>query len=276
MADQSNAEGVDLEHISLKDLFTQINSMKRDIDSGLDIIKTNMESLRLKIQHDMKMMKTDIEEVKRSVNRSWEEIEEMKSLMSKQREDVDVMKAEILLLKGQVKKERDRNTRLEQYTRRENIRQLNVKETEDENTEALFKKVLTEMGVNVDGLRFHAVHRVGPVREARQSLITEKRQTSRHIIARFLCRQNRNMVWESRDRIKETENFREAFFVPDLCKEYAEESYILRQALKIARGKYNIERQLSNNKLVMTDSGLAYSAEQLPDYLNVKKKLVQQ
>ena len=138
LAASSNVEGVDLEHISLKDLFTQINSMTRDIDSGLDIIKTNMESLRLEIHHDTKMMKTDIEEVKRSVNRSWEEIEEMKSLMSKQREDVDVMKTEILLLKGQVKKERDRNTRLEQYTRRENIRLLNVKETEDENTEALF------------------------------------------------------------------------------------------------------------------------------------------
>ena len=162
MANQSNAEGIDLEHISLKDLFTQINSMKRDIDSGLDIIKTNMESLRLEIQHDMKMMKTDIEEVKRLVNRSWEEIKEIKVLMLKQHEDVDVMKVEILLLKRQVKKERDRNTRLEQYTRRENIRLLNVKETEDENTEALFKKVLTGMGVNVDGLRFHAVRRVGP------------------------------------------------------------------------------------------------------------------
>ena len=81
MADQSHAEGVDHEHISLKDLSTQINSMKRDIDSGLDIIKTNMESLRLEIQHDMKMMKTDIEEVKRSGNRSWEETEEMKSLI---------------------------------------------------------------------------------------------------------------------------------------------------------------------------------------------------
>ena len=62
-----------------------------------------------------------------------------------------------------------------------------------------------------------------------------------------------------------------SIFVPDLCKEYAEESYILRQALKIAGGKYNIECHLSNNKLVMTNSGLAYSAEQLPDYLNVKK-----
>ena len=100
--------------------------MKRAIDSDLDIIKTNMESLRLEIQHYIKMVRTDIEEVKRSVNRSWEGIEEMKSLMSKQREDVDVMKTEILLLKGQVKKQRDRNTRLEQYTRRENIRLLKV------------------------------------------------------------------------------------------------------------------------------------------------------
>ena len=80
-----------------------------------------MESLRVEGQHDMKMMRTEIEEVKRSVNRSWEESEEMKSLMSEQCEDVDVMKAEILLLKEQVKKEGDRNTRLEQYIRRENI-----------------------------------------------------------------------------------------------------------------------------------------------------------
>ena len=41
----------------------------------------------------------------------------MKLLMSKQCKDVDVMKAEILLLKGQVKKERDRNARLEQHIR---------------------------------------------------------------------------------------------------------------------------------------------------------------
>ena len=80
------------------------------------------------------------------------------------------------------------------------------------------------------------------------------------------------MVWESRDRIKKDRKFQGGIFVPDLCKEYAEESYILRQAFKIARGKYNIECHLSNNKLVMTDSGLAYLAEQLPDYLNVKKK----
>ena len=80
-----------------------------------------------------------------------------------------------------MKKERDRNTRLEQHTCSESIRLLNVKETENENTEALFKTVLTEMGINVDGLRFHAVQRIGPVREARQSLNTEKCQTPRHI-----------------------------------------------------------------------------------------------
>ena len=37
------------------------------------------------------------------------------------------------------------------------------------------------------------------------------------------------------------------FFVPGLCKEYAEESYILRQAL-------NVECHLSDTKLVITDT----------------------
>ena len=39
-----------------------------------------------------------------------------------------------------MKKESDRNTRLEPYTRRENIGLFNVKETVDENTEALLRK----------------------------------------------------------------------------------------------------------------------------------------
>ena len=208
MADQSNAEGVDLGNISLKDLFTQIDSM-------LGYNRDKYGKPEMKIQQDMKMTRTD-------------KIEEIKSSMSKQCKDIDIMKAEIVLLKGQVKKKRDRNTRLEQYTRQENIRLLNVKETEEENTEALFKKVLSEMGVNVDGLRFRTVHRVSPVREARQSFTTEKRPTPRHIVARFFGCQDRNVVWESRDRVKKMENFKEAFCVPDLCKEYAEEGYVLR------------------------------------------------
>ena len=63
------------------------------------------------------------------------------------------MKSEIQILKDQLKVEKDRNVKLEQYTRHENICLLNVAEGEDEDTEQLFIKVLVEMGIEVHDIK---------------------------------------------------------------------------------------------------------------------------
>ena len=83
---------------------------------------------------------------------------------------------------------------------------------------------------------------------------------------------DRNFVWENRGKLKGSENYKEAFFVPDLAKEYAQEGYVLRQARKLAKEKYNIQAKIKSNNLVMPDSGLAYSANELPEYLKVLKQ----
>ena len=77
-------------------------------------------------------------------------------------------------------------------------------------------------------------------------------------------------MWENRGKLKGSENYKEAFLVPDLAKEYTQEGYVLRQARKLAKEKYNIQAEIKSNKLVMPDSGLAYSANELPEYLKVK------
>ena len=133
-----------------------------------------------------------------------------------------------------MKVEKDRNVKLEQYTRRENICLLNVVEGEDEDTEKLFIKVLEEMGIDTHDIKFQAVHRVGPPRDQRRKHFGDKPPLPRHIIARFLSRKDRNFVWENRGKLKGSENYKEAFFVPDLTKEYAQEGYVLRQARKLA------------------------------------------
>ena len=113
----------------------------------------------------------------------------------------------------------------------------------------------------------HAVHRVGPPRDQRRKRFGNKPPSPRHIIARFLSRKDRNFVWENREKLKGSENYKGAFFVPDLAKEYAQEGYVL----ELAKEKYNIQAEIKFNKLVMPDSGLAYSANWLPEYLNVKQ-----
>ena len=70
--------------------------------------------------------------------------------------------------------------------------------------------------------------------------------------------------------MEDTENYKEASFVPDLNKEHTQEGYILRQALKKARETYKLNVEIKYNKLVTLDTSLAYSVSQIPDYLKVK------
>ena len=45
----------------------------------------------------------------------------------------------------------------------------------------------------------------------------------------------------------------------------------MKSAKRQAREKYKMNVEIKNNKLVMKDSGLSYSAKDLPEYLKVKK-----
>ena len=84
------------------------------------------------------MLRDDLEDIKKSTGSVWEAIKNMKGNSA----DIIGMKSEIQILKDQLKVENERNVKLERYTRRENIRLLNVAEGKDEDTVQLFIKVL--------------------------------------------------------------------------------------------------------------------------------------
>ena len=95
-----------------------------------------------------------------------------------------------------------------------------MKEKDTEKTEEVFVKCLTEMGVYNPDMKFHAVHRVGrPRGRTRGGSYGSKPDNPRHIIARFISRKGRDLVWSQRDEINETEHFSDAFFVTQLVKE---------------------------------------------------------
>ena len=218
----------DVKEVTLKDVFVQLNCMKRDVDTRFTAVNENMEHIKHQLRNDIKLLRDDLEEIKGSLNNAWEEIHNIKGNMASA--DIVGMKSEIQILKDQLKVEKDRNVKLEQYTCRENIRLLNVAEGKDEDTEKLFIKVLEEVGIETHDIKFHAVHRAGSPRDQRRKRFGNKPPSPRHIIARFLSRKDRNSVWENRKNLKGSENYKGAFFIPDLAKEYAQEGYVLRQA----------------------------------------------
>ena len=59
------------------------------------------------------------------------------------------------------------NIKLEQYTRRENLRFNNIMEEEEDCKSLIYEVIQNEMGVDTANIKFHPVHRVGKRMEGR-------------------------------------------------------------------------------------------------------------
>lgn len=99
------------------------------------------------------------------------------------------------------------NDRLEQYTRRENVRFVGVEEGSGEQPEDLERKIITvckDAGVEVTPEDFAAVHRVG------------KRGEKRQVIARFVSRKKRNELMRKKKNLKDKAEYAKTYVNEDL------------------------------------------------------------
>ena len=127
------------------------------------------------------------------------------------------------------------------------------------------------MGVYHENIRFHDVHKVPRNRHMRSNRGSKTdKENPRHIIAKFVVRKERDLLWENGDKIKNCPRFKDSFFVPDLAKELADESFILTQVVRSAKER-ELRVEIRRNKFVMLDSGLSYAASEVPQYLRKKK-----
>ena len=62
--------------IAMRDLYVQLNSIKRDFDSNFGSLGTDIETLRSELQRDIKVIRDDVEGVKTSIHKAWKDIEE--------------------------------------------------------------------------------------------------------------------------------------------------------------------------------------------------------
>ena len=265
------AEVTEASDVTLRDIFMQLNGIKRDFDSSFGDLRQDIQTTRIELQRDIKIIRDEVDEFKKSLENVWAAVDDDKEKIALHAQEIASLKSACATLKDEVNLQRQKNLQLERYTRRENIRLLYLEEKDEEDTEELFIRCLTEMNVYDPQMSFHAVHRVGQQRKRKGG--PNVTQAPRHIIARFLSRKDRDLVWKNREKIKETEHFKDAFFVPDLCKQDAEEGFKLRQALRCARNVFKMKVEIRNNRLLMVDSGLSYSLQELPEYL--KKELRQ-
>ena len=118
--------------------------------------------------------------------------------------------------------------RLEQYTRRENLRITGLQEENEEDLNSKLIDIFKAVDVEIENGEFRC-HRVG-----------EKRGKPRQVIARFFSRDKRNAILQNRSKLKDRPNYRGVYLSEDLTT-------LRFKLLNVAKKKDDVKSVTSRN-----------------------------
>ena len=103
---------------------------------------------------------------------------------------------------------------MQNYSRRKNLRFMNVPERNDENCmDVVYDIIEKDVDINVEDIHLLAVHRVRKPRSEDAS-----KSFPRPIIARFLSREERDTVFRARNRLKDSLRAKDVYITQDYAK----------------------------------------------------------
>lgn len=152
-----------------KMLKDSVDCLRKELSEGFSKMHTEMDILRYELKSDMAEVKSTMKELEKSLEFTQEEVIELKDQaqttkkeMETLRNDTQEMGKKIEDLTKKLKEQEERNTSLEQYTRRNNLRFNNIQESEGEDCKSLIYDIIDrDLEIDNTRIRFHAVHRVG-------------------------------------------------------------------------------------------------------------------
>ena len=243
------------------DIRNSIEALTEAMEAGFASLHAELDKLRLEFKHELDEMKGELKSLKESISFTQDEVDTLKEKSEKNLKEMkgglEELKKTIATLEEKLKAAVEDNIRLEQYTRRENLRFNNITEEESEDCKSLINEVIQdEMGIDTANIKFHAVHRVGKKIENR----------CRPIIVRFISREDRNQIWQNRGKIKHSDNYPDAYITEDFAKAIQDERRILVKAMMKAREN----EAHSNAKVVgryLFINNEKYDYKNIPSYL---------
>ena len=238
--------------ISMEILLDKLRAIESRMEDNFSNLHTQISELSCEFKHEINVVKSTLNELEKSVNLAWASIEDLqqeskalKDSKSSHQKMMDKQTAEIQSLKVDLKKLQAENEKLkpalkeaqenlvalENYTRRENLRFMNIPESRGENCQDIIYDVLeNDLKMNIQDIRFHAVHRVG---KPQSNGATPARP--RPIIARFAVREDRDAVFNVKNRLKSSARHSEAYITQDFAREIQKERKTLIQSMFAAK-----------------------------------------
>ena len=219
-----------VENASLKHL---IQNLTETMEGNFGKLHEELSAIRQEMKHEIETVKDNDKNVEKSVEEVWatvddlkEEVKALKDTKKAQEKELEGLRSLLMKTKVELKDERKKIIELEDYTRRENLKFHNIPESNFEGDTQSAKQVILdilekELQIDTTDIRFQAVHRIGKRKESR----------NRPIIARFVCREDRDRVFSRKQALKDSRRYRDAYVTADYAKAIQEERRKLIKAM---------------------------------------------
>ena len=253
----------------------------------LSKIHEDIKTLKEELKGEIQAVKSELSEATKSLSAVWEEVQSLKHKNKDLQDQCDSTTRENNKLNEEISTLKNRLIKLEDYSRRENLRFYNIPENPGESNEECSRKamaVLTELGAVPENIMFHAIHRTGNPNNtassnsaANNEESTESREGAsrpprpRPILVRFVSRMDSDWIWENRKKLINSSRFSSVFIDKDLSPESAKQRGKLRVAYKKAK-ELDIGRVFIKGKYLTVNSTV-YSVDNLPDYILPQKNV---
>ena len=250
----------------------------------LSKIHEDIKTLKEELKGEIQAVKSELREATKSLSAVWEEVQSLKQKNKDLQDQCDSTTRENNKLNEEISTLKNRLIKLEDYSRRENLRFYNIPENPGESNEECSRKVmevLTELGAVPENIMFHAMHRTGNPNNTASSNSAANNEESREgasrpprprpILVRFVSRMDSDWIWENRKKLMNSSRFSSVFIDKDLSPESAKQRGKLRAAYKKAK-ELDIGRVFIKGKNLTVNSTV-YSVDNLPDYLLPQKNV---
>ena len=241
---------------TLKQIFDAIQSMGVRLENRFEQLQIDMDSFRHEMKENVKGLKATANTIEKSLEEAWARIDDHTSLLKAHKDVKDSKQKEIDMLKSELQKttlllnvERKNNIALENYTRRE-IHEYNWKAWGRLQTLELIPRI-SDSTLYIES---------GNPQEAGKT---------RPIIARFVCREDRERVWAKKAVLKGSAAFQDAYITQDYTKAIQQEHRTLIKAMKKAK-ELGLESKVIDCYLIVGHD--KYTWETIPERLKEDPK----
>ena len=236
----------------------KLTSIESRMEDNFSQMHSQMSELRCEFKVQIDGVKVNIKEIEKSLEHVWAEIEDVQqeaktnkdskrshqdmldkhtSTIQELQAEIDQIRADNNQMRPSLKETQEKLIALENYTRRENLRIMNIPEAREENCwDIVYDIIENELKLNTENIKIHAVHRVGKTAsQTDQDNSTPPRP--RPIIARFVSREHTEQVLSVKNRLKRSERYENAYITKDYARAIQEERRSLIKAMFVAKEK---------------------------------------